>query len=123
MTSMVAKSIELEPELLADIAAALRVLAHPQRLRISDAIHRLGEVPVHVLVEAVRLPQAVVSHHLAQLRRTGLVAAHRHGREVWYGLSDPHAVTILDCVRKKHCELAGTARRAAASLRKGKVRS
>lgn len=104
---MKADVLELNPEVLDRIAAALRVLAHPQRLRISDALHRLGETPVHTVTAAVGLPQAVVSHHLAQLRRTGLVSARRRGREMWYGLADPHAATILDCVRRKHCELAG----------------
>ena len=49
----------------------------------------------------VRLPQATVSQHLNQLRRAGLVQAARRGKEMWYRIDDPSALTILDCIRRK----------------------
>jgi len=47
------------------------------------------------------LPQAALSQHLSQMRRAGLLAARRRGQEVWYAIADPHALTILNCIRSK----------------------
>ena len=87
--------------LLGRMAEALKVLGHADRLAILDAIASVGEAPVHGIVEAVGLPQGTTSMHLNKMRVAGLLAAERRGREVWYRVSDPHAVTILDCIRKK----------------------
>ncbi len=88
-------------ELLERMAGALKILAHVQRLKLVEILQREGEAPVHVLMERVGLPQATISQHLNQMRRAGLVRAVRRGKEVWYSISDPSALTILDCIRKK----------------------
>ena len=88
-------------EILEPMAVALRVLGHPDRLRILDALQRDGEMPVHEITEAVKLSQASTSLHLGKLKQAGLIAAERRGQEVWYRIADPNAVTILDCIRKK----------------------
>jgi len=46
-------------------------------------------------------PQAALSQHLSQMRRAGLLTARRRGQEVWYAIADPHALTILNCIRAK----------------------
>lgn len=92
---------ELSVELLERMAGALKILAHVQRLKLVEILQREGEAPVHVLMERVGLPQATISQHLNQMRRAGLVRAVRRGKEVWYSISDPSALTILDCIRKK----------------------
>lgn len=92
---------EIPMELLERMAGALKILAHPCRLKLVEVLQRTGESPVHQIMERVRLPQATVSQHLNQLRRAGLVRATRRGREMWYGIADPSALTILDCIRRK----------------------
>lgn len=80
-------------------AAVLRVLAHPVRLRIVD---RLLQDPVHVgqLAEELDLPQAVVSQHLSQMRAHEIVQQRRESRRVFYDVINPHAVQLLECIRK-----------------------
>ena len=87
--------------LLEEMAEALRVLAHPCRLRIVEILETRGEAPVNALVGALGLPQASVSTHLGKMRHAGLIRAGRRGREIWYGIRNPHALTILNCIRRK----------------------
>ena len=92
---------ELSMELLERMAGALKILAHPCRLKLIEILQREGDLPVHVVMARLQLPQATISQHLNQMRRAGLVKAVRKGKEVWYGIDDPSALTILDCIRRK----------------------
>jgi DNA-binding transcriptional ArsR family regulator len=102
------KKAGLPIELLARMAERLGALAHPQRLKLLELLETDGDTAVRELVAATGLPQATVSHHLGLMRRGGLLAAERRGREVRYRVADPDAVTILDCIRKRS---RGTAHR------------
>lgn len=96
------KSMKSVPvELLARMAEVLRVLAHPQRLRIVELLQIEEEAPVHGIVVCLGLPQAAVSQHLNHMKRAGLLKSERRSKEVWYSIADPSSLTILDCIRKK----------------------
>ncbi len=86
---------------LARMAKVLKLLAHPYRLKIVDILETEDSVPVHVLMERLGLPQAVVSNHLQKMLRAGLVARQRRGKEVWYSVGDRRSLTILNCMRAK----------------------
>jgi len=89
---------KLRAESLKRAAEILKILAHPQRLRIIEVLEREQEVPVHILTEETGFPQAVVSQHLNQMRRAGLLTAERRGKEMWYSITDPRALSILNCI-------------------------
>ena len=91
-------------EFLEVIADRFRILAHPHRLRIVELLSLEGEAPVHRILACIGLPQASTSQHLTRMRRAGLIASERRGREVWYRLSDPSCSTILDCIRTKEAQ-------------------
>jgi DNA-binding transcriptional ArsR family regulator len=95
------RAMRLDAGLLEAMADALRVLGHRHRLRIIESLDLEGEAPVGALVDALGLPQATVSHHLGIMKRVGLIAGERRGKEVWYRIANPNAVTILDCIRRK----------------------
>jgi len=80
------------------VAVALRLIAHPVRLRLLQLIRARPDAPVHALAAAAGLAPAATSQHLNQLRRLGLVAAVRRGREVAYAIGDPRVRKILDCM-------------------------
>lgn len=88
-------------EYLERVARMLKLLAHPHRLKIVEALDAGGACPVHGLMEAVGLPQAPMSQHLNLMRRAGLVEAHRRGREVWYDVADRRCLGVLNCIREK----------------------
>lgn len=92
---------DVAPEHLEKMAAALKVLAHPCRLKMIDVLQHEREAPVHSMMAKLHLPQALVSQHLTQMRRAGLVKGVRKGKEVWYSISDSSVLTILDCMRRK----------------------
>ncbi len=64
-----------------DLAAALRVIADPARLRILSLIQAQpsGEACVCHLTEPLGLTQPTVSHHLRVLREAGLVEREQRG--------------------------------------------
>lgn len=111
MSTARTKTAPIPDEALDMAAAALRVLAHPQRLRIVEAIERRPR-SVGEIAEIVGLPQAACSQHLSNMRAHGLLRASREGREVHYAIADPRAVAVLDCIRKHICA-AAPGRRAA----------
>jgi DNA-binding transcriptional ArsR family regulator len=75
-------------------SALLRALTAPIRLAVIDL---LADHPycVHELVDAIGVPQPLVSQHLRVLRGAGLVQTRRRGREVVYELTDVHAAHIV----------------------------
>lgn len=72
----------------------LRALASPMRIAIVTEL-AAGPRRVHELVEALRVPQPLVSQHLRVLRMAGLVDGARSGREVAYALTDEHVAHIV----------------------------
>jgi ArsR family transcriptional regulator len=76
----------------------LRALAAPVRIAI---VLELRESPccVHDLVDALAVPQPLVSQHLRVLKAAGVVQGERRGREVVYSLVDDHlAHIVIDAV-------------------------
>ena len=74
------------------LAAALRVLADPARLRLLSIIGARpdGEACVCELTAPLGLSQPTVSHHLKVLADAGLVGREQRGRWVYYWvLSEP----------------------------------
>ena len=94
------KRAGLSMERLTRMTETLKLLAHPQRLKIIDILDRNGASPVYWIADELGLASAATSQHLNQMKRAGLIAAERHGREVRYAVLDPRALTILGCIRK-----------------------
>ena len=78
-------------------AHLLALLAHPIRLQIMDLL-RHGEVCVCDMQAALGQRQAYVSQHLMALREAGLVTCRKDGLRVYYQLSDPRILRVLDQV-------------------------
>ena len=78
------------------LAAVLRVLADPGRLRILSLIHSqpTHEACVCHLTDSLELSQPTVSHHLRVLFDAGLVERERRGSWVYYR-TVPHAFDDL----------------------------
>jgi ArsR family transcriptional regulator len=69
-----------------DLAAALRVLADPSRLRLLSLIQAQpsGEACVCHLIEPLGLTQPTVSHHLRVLLDAGLVTRDQRGSWAYF---------------------------------------
>ncbi|WIJ26926.1 ArsR/SmtB family transcription factor [Devosia sp. RR2S18] len=73
--------------LYSHFAAVARLLASEHRLELLELLAQ-GEHPVERLVQRTGLPFANVSQHLQQLRKGGLVAGRRDGKNIIYSLQD-----------------------------------
>ena len=89
----------IDPTVLARAADIIKLLGHPVRLKIVEVLER-GEASVSEIREAVRLPQAIVSQHLARLRGANVVAARRDGVHVLYHVIEPKVHHVLTCIRE-----------------------
>ncbi len=74
-------------------------IAEPRRRELLDVLARGGAQPVGGLVTVLRLPQPAVSKHLGVLRKVGLVAARRRGRERLYELNATELKTVHEWVK------------------------
>jgi len=81
-------------EILDAAGELLRALAAPVRIAIVLQL-RESHRCVHELVDALRVPQPLVSQHLKILKASGVVAGERSGREVLYRLADHHLAHIV----------------------------
>lgn len=85
-------------EILDATGELLRALAAPVRIAIVLQL-RESQRCVHELVDALGVPQPLVSQHLKVLKAAGVVAGERSGREVLYRLVDHHlAHIVIDAV-------------------------
>ena len=68
-----------------EVAVRLKALADPVRIRLVSLLLAADEVCTCDLAPAVGLTDATVSHHLAVLRKAGLITAgERRGANVYY---------------------------------------
>ena len=81
-------------DVLATAGDLLRALAAPVRIAIVLQL-RESQRCVHELVDALKVPQPLVSQHLRILKAAGVVDGERSGREVLYRLVDHHLAHIV----------------------------
>ena len=85
-------------EALADlIAARLRAIAEPTRIRILDHL-RDAERSVQDITDALGTSQQNASKHLSLLHRAGIVSRTREGNRVLYAISDPTVFDLCETV-------------------------
>jgi ArsR family transcriptional regulator len=84
----------LRPDVLDKTGELLRALAAPIRIAIVLQL-RESQRCVHELVDALDVPQPLVSQHLRILKSAGVVSGERSGREVTYRLADHHLAEIV----------------------------
>ena len=78
-----------------ETANKIKLLAHPERLRILDAIRRESECVCH-LIALLNKPQPYVSQQLSLLRKAGIIEDEKDGLNVYYRLADREIAIWLD---------------------------
>lgn len=76
----------LSPEAAIELAAKLKALSDPVRLRLLSVVasHEGGEACVCDLSAGIELTQPTISHHLKVLRTAGLLDSERRASWVYY---------------------------------------
>jgi ArsR family transcriptional regulator len=94
------RTVKSNPKNLSkQMAALFRILSQPARLRIILALANQEACVCH-LETALNLRQAYISQQLMALREANLVTSRRDGRNIYYRLSDPALLEIIQEVGK-----------------------
>ena len=79
------------------LAKQIKLMAHPKRLHILDALRAAPQCVCH-LEALLKRPQPYVSQQVRILSRAGVLESERHGNNIYYHLSDPELLAWLDAV-------------------------
>jgi DNA-binding transcriptional ArsR family regulator len=74
-------------------------IAEPRRRQIVELLARRGPLTVGTLVVTLGLPQPAVSKHLGVLRKVGVVAVQKQGKQRVYNLEAEKLKTVHDWVK------------------------
>ncbi len=81
------------------MSSLLNALAYPVRLKIIHLLSQM-EMPVCLITSLLGLEQSLVSHHLAILRREGIVSIKVVGKYRFYSLNRSRLVNcIVDLIK------------------------
>lgn len=80
-----------------ELSDRIKLLAHPERLRILDALRRDAECVCH-LEALLGKPQPYVSQQLRLLRKAGAIVYEKRGQNVFYRLADEQVAGWLNAV-------------------------
>jgi DNA-binding transcriptional ArsR family regulator len=87
-----------------EAARTMRLLSHPERLRILCHLGVEGELCVGSILSRVELSGSALSQHLAKLRREGLVATRKDRQTVYYRVDREDVLQILSTLHGLYCE-------------------
>lgn len=80
----------------------LKALANPDRLILLCQLSQ-GERNVSDLESLLGIQQPTLSQQLAVLRREGLVETRRDGKQVFYRISSPAALAVIQTLYQQFC--------------------
>ena len=80
-------------------ADVFNAIAEPRRRQIVELLARCGALAVGTLVATLGLPQPAVSKHLGVLRKVGVVAVIKQGKQRVYNLEAEKLKTVHDWVK------------------------
>ena len=86
-------------ELTLRIGDALKVLANPNRLRIAFLLLE-GERSVADIQRDLGIRQPTLSQQLGELREAGFVSTRREHKSVFYRVTEPRVVVVLNELRQ-----------------------
>lgn len=89
-------------ETLDRVAHTLKAVAHPLRLRIIELLED-KEMCVSDLIKALGTKPAITSQQLVLMKDRGVLASRRDGSRVYYRVSNPNVVQVIQCIRD-HCD-------------------
>jgi ArsR family transcriptional regulator, zinc-responsive transcriptional repressor len=89
----------IDRDALDEAAGCLKVMAHPERLRIVDILLQ-GEFTVGEIARLCGLPHHQACGHLRLLEGHGLLTRERRGRAVYYRVGHPRLPALMECVRR-----------------------
>ena len=78
----------------------LKVIAHPVRLAIVDALCHQKKMSVMEIQEKLNLDQPIASQHLTLMQDKGVLVSEKLGRNRFFKLKYPDMLKIINCLEK-----------------------
>ena len=95
---------DLDMEKLTTATEMLKAIAHPIRFSIVRQLERGVKLTVTEIHGHLGVEQSAASHHLAILKKRGVLSAQRDGKNTYYFLKHPDLTGILDCIENCNCQ-------------------
>lgn len=93
----------LDPEKLERVAFILKTIAHPLRISIISLLVANEKLCVNEICQKLGSEQSLTSHHLSNMKLSGILGSAREGKKIYYLLKLREVVTVISCMNK--CEL------------------
>ncbi len=84
------------------VANFLKVLSNPDRLKIVCVLID-GECNVQQIEDYVEIHQPTLSQQLTVLRKNKIVTTRREGKQIFYTVSDPKILVIMQTLYQLYC--------------------
>ena len=94
----------MEDEHVKDIAALLKTMSHPIRLKILCLLQE-KEMAVGDIREEVKTTNANVSQHLSILRNQGIVSSRKDANFIYNRIEDDRVLELIAKMRDLFCEV------------------
>ena len=92
-------------EKLERISYILKTVAHPIRLGIVYLLEQYPRLSVSQICEMLDEEQSLISHHLKNMRLSGLLSVKRDGRSMMYSLKERDVSLIIECLENCQCNM------------------
>jgi DNA-binding transcriptional ArsR family regulator len=93
----------LDPEKMEKVAFILKTIAHPLRISIISLLVSNEKLCVNDICRLLSSEQSLTSHHLSNMKLSGILGSVREGKNIYYFLKLQEVVTVINCMNK--CEL------------------
>lgn len=93
---------KLPEDFIKTVAENMKLVSHPERMRILEFLFIQGPSSVSRIVDGTKGEQIMVSQSLKRLKNAGLVSCERQGRFVVYDLAHDLPKTLLGCIHKRY---------------------
>ncbi len=93
----------LDPEKLERVAFILKTIAHPLRISVISLLVNNEKLCVNEICELLNSEQSLTSHHLSNMKLSGILGSIREGKNIYYFLKLNEVITVINCMNK--CEL------------------
>ena len=90
---------------IAGVSEAMKQLGDPSRLRIFWLLCHCEECVINIS-SLMEMSSPAVSHHLKQLKMTGLIISRREGKEVYYKAADTVQAQMLHHMIEQAIEIS-----------------
>jgi DNA-binding transcriptional ArsR family regulator len=93
------QNVNINSEALQGAASMLKVLGHPIRISIIELLENSPRLSVTEIFKALKIEQAIASHHLNTLKNKRILNSERVGKNTYYSVR--HS-SLIDIVKNIH---------------------